>query len=142
MRNQNGLELLNETLSFSISNISNELEIEIGDLRETIIKKVGLQLANEIHNMTDKLNALKQKQNELIDLVDDNESSVDIMSTFLVGKYATYAESIRNNSLLDLVGISSNVQRNSSQYNQNSTNLIDDALSLKLQPIDDNLKKV
>ena len=125
-------------MSLSMNNMSNNLESEIDDLRETIIKEVGLQLAN----LTDELNALKRKQNELIDLVDYHDHSVDVLSTFLVKKYVTYAEAISNSSLTDLVGILLHVRTNFSQYDQNATNFIKDELSLKLHPIDGNLKKV
>ena len=133
-RNQNELELMNETMSFSIRNISNNLESEIDDLRETIITEVGLQLAN----LTSELNALKEKQNELIDLGDDHDRLLDVLSITFFEKYATYVDTTKNESLHVLA------RKNMTAFNltQFADDRLHDTLSLKLHPIDDNLNKV
>ena len=91
-----------------------------------------------INNITDELNDLRQKQNAL---ENGQGHEVDVMSIYLLEKYATYADSIQIGSLQDLVSKLSR-EKNATQYQQLVTDRIQDALSLKLHPIDDNLKKV
>ena len=146
VRNQNELESLNETMSLTMNNISNNLESEIDDLRETIIKEVGLQLAN----LTDELNTLKQKQNE-------HDQKLDVMwITVLeeknmilpvINQYSgTYASSINDTSDDAPQMIRKSLAAiNPSQINEYKRLVTDrkpDSLSLKLHPIDENLKKV
>ena len=144
-RNQNELELMNETMSFSIRNISNNLESEIDDLRETIITEVGLQLAN----LTDELNALKQKQKEhdqkldvmWIQVLEEKNMILPVINQYS-GNYAS--------SLNDTISAPQMIRKslasiNPSQINEFKrlvTDRIPDQLSLKLRPIDENLKKV
>ena len=150
-RNQNELESMNETMSFSMRNISNNLKSEIDDLRETIIKEVGLQLAN----LTDELNAMKQKQNEVIDLGNEHDQKLDdLWLHFLVEmnmtlpvmqQYINYASSLNDTSDAPQMIRKSLAAINPSEINEFKrlvTDRIPDALSLKLHPIDGNLKKV
>ena len=123
-------------MTLSMNNISNELESEIDDLRETIIKEVGVQLAN----LTDELNALKQKQNKLIELGDDHDDLLDILSTTAFEQYANYAESVRNESFQELTRRFKS--RSTLDLRQFATYRLQDELLLKLYPIDDNLNKV
>lgn len=132
------MESLNETLTFSMSNISDSLNGEIDDLREIIIKEVGQQVAN----LTDELNALKQKQNEIIDIG-------QIISINFFEQYATFADSIRvhsNGSFQELTSKSLNMINyfimNPSRYSQRIINKIHNRISLKLRPVDENLNKV
>ena len=144
VRNQNGLELLNETMSFSMNNISNNLESEIDDLRETIIKEVGLQLAN----LTDELTALKQKQNEhdqKLDVMWINVLEEKNMTLPVMQQYINYASSLNHTSDAPEMIRKSLAAINPSQINEYKrlvTDRLPDALSLKLHPIDGNLKKV
>ena len=121
-----------------MSNISDSLNGEIDDLREIIIKEVGQQVAN----LTDELNALKQKQNELIDIG-------QVISINFFEQYATFADSIRvhsNGSFQELTSKSLNMINyfimNPSRYSQRIINKIQNGNSLKLRPIDENLNKV
>ena len=134
-------------MSFSMNNISNHLESEMGDLRETIIKEVELQLAN----LTDELNALKPKQNELIDLVDNHEKVLEILKINFFEQYAIYADSIRIESFQELTNKSlamiDDFIINPDDYKQRVTDRMQDTLTLevsklKLHPIDGNLNKV
>ena len=147
VRNQNKLESLNETMSFSLSNISNNLESEIDDLRDTTIKEVGQKLAN----LTEKFNALKQKQNELSNLVDNHDQILEVLKINFFEQYANYAESIRIESFHELTNKSLNMMNNfiinTDEYKrividrmQNSLTL--EVSKLKLLPVDDNLNKV
>ena len=145
VRNQNELESLNETMSFAMNNISNNLESKIDDLRETIIKEVGLQLAN----LTDELNALKQKQKEhdqkldvmWIQVLEEKNMILPVINQYS-GNYAS--------SLNDTISAPQMIRKslasiNPSQINEFKrlvTDRIPDQLSLKLRPIDENLKKV
>ena len=150
-RNQNELESMNETMSFSMRNISNNLKSEIDDLRETIIKEVGLQLAN----LTDELNAMKQKQNEVIDLGNEHDQKLDdLWLHFLVEmnmtlpvmqQYINYASSLNDTSDAPQMIRKSLAAINPSEINEFKrlvTDRIPDVLSMKLHPIDENLKKV
>ena len=130
-----------------MNNISNHLESEMGDLRETIIKEVELQLAN----LTDELNALKPKQNELIDLVDNHEKVLEILKINFFEQYAIYADSIRIESFQELTNKSlamiDDFIINPDDYKQRVTDRMQDTLTLevsklKLHPIDGNLNKV
>ena len=151
VRNQNELESLNETMSFAMNNISNNLESKIDDLRETIIKEVGLQLAN----LTDELNAMKQKQNEVIDLGNEHDQKLDdLWLHFLVEmnmtlpvmqQYINYASSLNDTSDAPQMIRKSLAAINPSEINEFKrlvTDRIPDVLSMKLHPIDENLKKV
>ena len=91
-----------------------------------------------INNITDELNDLRQKQNEL---ENGQGQEVDVMSIYLLEKYATYADSIRIGSLQDLVTKLLR-ENNVTQYKKLMTDRIQDAISLKLHPIDENLNKV
>lgn len=119
-----------------MNNISNKLDSEIDDLRKTIINEVGLQLAN----LTDELNALKQKQNKLVDLGNDHGDLLDILSTTFFEQYDNYAESVRNESFQELTqrfkSWSTLDLRRFAKYR------LQNELLLKLSPIDDNLNKV
>ena len=145
VRNQNGLEFLNETMSFSMNNSSNNLESEIDDLRETIIKKVGLQLAN----LTDELNSLKQKQNEhyqklevmWIKVLEEKNMILPVINQHSGENYASY---IKNTDAPQMIRTSL-AAINPSQINEYKRLVTDrtpNALSLKLHPIDGNLTKV
>ena len=123
-------------------NISNNLENEIEDLRETIIKEVGLQLAN----LTDELNTLKQKQTELIDLGDNHDKVLEILKINLFAQYVNYADSIRIESVQGLTNKSLVMMNdfiiNPDDYKRRVTDRMQDTLTLKLHPIDGNLNKV
>ena len=120
-RNQNVIQLLNETTSFSMTNISNNL---------------GSQLAN----LTEELNVLKRKQLELIDLGDNHDNLLDYLSIAIFEKYTTYADSIKNENFQELARKYRSMS--AIDLGRLATERLQDTLTLKLNPIDDNLNKV
>ena len=135
-----------------MNNMSNNLESEIDDLRETIIKEVGLQLAN----LTDELNALKQKQNDQIDLRNGYDQMLDVlwikfleekkMIVPVINQYSRNYASLINGTGSVAQSIRKSLSainpRQINEFKRLVTDRLPDLLSLKLHPIDDNPKKV
>ena len=109
----------------------------ITELRETILTEIGTVLAN----LTDEINALKQKQN---DVKEKHGQMLDVLWISFLEKYATYAGSIHNKRLYQLAQQSLDTISPSqfAEFKLHMTNRLQDALSLKLHPIDGNLIKV
>lgn len=78
--NENELELLNETLNFTMTNITKTLTNEIVHLKNVIYEDFAVKL----RNLTDDLNTVKQNQSSWFDLGIERDHKLDVISTYLL----------------------------------------------------------